>query len=82
VFLLSFEDRCELFSIRLGCHNTRSTLQRAEKLVHELQTPTSLSDISKKMRIKEKYMKKKLDRFIDKDCIRFEGGMYVSLILI
>ena len=79
--LLSFEERCELFSIKLGCPNTRSALQRAEKLVYELQTPLSLSDISKKMRIKEKYMKKKLDRFVDKGCIKIENGRYVSLIV-
>lgn len=80
---LSFEAMCDIFSINYKANNAKYVLQRVESLIRALQLPASINDLTIRTGIKTSgYLKKRLKKLIDKNLVKEEAGIYVSLICI
>lgn len=80
---LSFEERCEIFSINHTLNNSKYTLQRAEVLIQALQSPVSIDDLTVKSGIKTvSYLKKRLENLIENNLVKKDEEMYSSLLCI
>ncbi len=79
---LSEAEKYDLFSIKPNSVQAHNALKRTEIIISLLQTPMSLIEISKFMKVKEKHMKKKLNRLIKRGCVELNQGKFFSKVVL
>lgn len=62
---LSHKEKCDLLGIEFGNNSYKKQVYKVDKIVDFLYVPRTLEDISKRLHIKKKYVKKTLTKLIN-----------------
>ena len=75
---MNFEQKCELFGLRANHKSSRRRVRRYDEMLSQLQSAQTLRQISRWLRLKERYTKRHLERLQLLGLVTTDGVYYSS----